>query len=259
MGRRFGQHFLARQSVLERIARAACPEHCDLLLEIGPGRGALTLHLLEHASRVVAIEIDPVLVQYLRSKFRERQNLEIVDNDILKADLSSYGPLTVVGNLPYYITSPIIQKVLALGPQLAHAVFLVQKEVAERLTASPGTRDYGYLSVQTQLLSKAELLFTVPAAAFRPPPKVDSALVRLTPRPELPVADPAAFLQFASAAFHQKRKTLRNNLLGSYEKDILDALPETKQRAEQLSINELIALWESLTPSFTHPTPPSGP
>jgi 16S rRNA (adenine1518-N6/adenine1519-N6)-dimethyltransferase len=260
LGRRFGQHFLARQSVLERIARAACPERCDLILEIGPGRGALTLHLLERASRVVAIEIDPVLVQYLRSKFREQENLEIIENDILKADLSSYGPLTVAGNLPYYITSPIIRKVLALGPQLAQAVFLVQKEVAERLTALPGTRDYGYLSVQTQLLSQAELLFTVPAAAFRPPPKVDSALVRLRPRAELPVADPSAFLKFASAAFHQKRKTLRNNLLGSYDKDLLDSLPDLKQRAEQLSIDRLVALWETLPHSSpTHPTQPSEP
>jgi 16S rRNA (adenine1518-N6/adenine1519-N6)-dimethyltransferase len=201
------------------------------------------------ANRVVAVEIDPVLVQYLRSKFREQHNLEIVENDILKTDLSGYGPVTVVGNLPYYITSPIIQKVLTLGSQLAQAVFLVQKEVAERLTASPGSRDYGYLSVQTQLLSDAELLFTVPAAAFRPPPKVDSAVVRLRPRPELPVADPVAFLKFASAAFRQKRKTLRNNLLGFYEKGILDALPEGKQRAEQLSLAELIGIWKRLSPA----------
>lgn len=256
MGRRFGQHFLARQSVLERIARAACPEHCDLVLEIGPGRGALTLHLLELAGRLVAVEIDPVLVQYLRSKFREQQHLEIVESDILKADLSSYGPLTVAGNLPYYITSPIIRKVLALGPQLAQAVFLVQKEVAERLTAAPGGRDYGYLSVQTQLLSNAELLFTVPAAAFRPPPQVDSAVVRLRPRAELPVSDPAEFLKFASAAFHQKRKTLRNNLLGTYEKDLLDSLPELKQRAEQLSIDQLIALWETIVTASSRITEP---
>lgn len=216
------------------------------MLEIGPGRGALTLHLLALAKRVVAVEIDPVLVQYLRSKFREQHNLEIVENDILKTDLSGYGPMTVVGNLPYYITSPILQKVLALGPQLAQAVFLVQKEVAERLTASPGSRDYGYLSVQTQLLSEAELLFTVPAGAFRPPPKVDSAVVRLRPRVVLPIGDAGAFLKFASAAFRQKRKTLRNNLLGTYEKDVLDALPEGKQRAEQLSIAELIGIWKSL-------------
>lgn len=246
MGRRFGQHFLVRQSVLEHIARCACPDSCDLVVEIGPGRGALTAHLLPRSKRVIAIEIDPVLVQYLRSKFRAEPALEIVENDILKTDLSAWGPLVVVGNLPYYITSPIVEKVLSLGPLLARAVFLVQQEVAERLAASPGSRDCGYLSVQTQLLAEVEVLFPVPAAAFRPPPRVDSAVVRLTPRVELPVADPAAFLKFAAAAFRHKRKTLRNNLLGSYDRAKLDALPETKRRAEQLGLDELAALWRLL-------------
>jgi len=247
VGRRFGQHFLVRQSVLEHIARCACPDSCDVIVEIGPGRGALTAHLLRRSKRVIAIEVDPVLVQYLRSKFRGEQALEIVENDILKTDLSAWGRhLVVAGNLPYYITSPIIEKVLSMRALLSRAVFLVQKEVAERLAASPGSRDFGYLSVQTQLLSEVEVLFPVPAAAFRPPPKVDSAVVRLTPRAELPVAEPRAFLKFAAAAFHQKRKTLRNNLLGSYDRAKLDALPETKQRAEQLGVNELIALWQRL-------------
>ena len=247
MGRRFGQHFLVRQSVLEHIARCACPDSCDLVVEIGPGRGALTAYLFPRAKRVIAIEVDPVLVQYLRSKFRAEQALEIVEGDILKVDLSAWGPrLVVVGNLPYYITSPIIEKVLSLRPLLSHAVFLVQKEVAERLAASPGSRDFGYLSVQTQLLSEVEVLFPVPAAAFRPPPKVDSAVVRLTPRAELPVEHPRAFLKFVSAAFQHKRKTLRNNLLGSYDKAKLDGMPETKQRAEQLGLNELINLWRRL-------------
>jgi 16S rRNA (adenine1518-N6/adenine1519-N6)-dimethyltransferase len=218
-----------------------------VLVEIGPGRGALTDHLLPLAKRVLAIEIDPVLVQYLRSKFRGASNLEILESDILKTDLSSLGPLAIAGNLPYYIASPIIEKVLSLGPLLARAVFLVQKEVAERLTESPGGRAWGYLSVQTQVLSKAELLFTVPAGAFRPPPKVESAVVRLTPRVHLPAAEVKPFLQFASRAFHQKRKTLRNNLLGVYDKALLDALTETKRRAEQLSIDELISLWRSLS------------
>jgi 16S rRNA (adenine1518-N6/adenine1519-N6)-dimethyltransferase len=246
VGRRLGQHFLVRQSVLNRIACAACADSSGPVIEIGPGKGALTAHLLPLAARVIAIEVDPVLVQYLRSKFRASPNLELIENDILKVDLAVLEPATVVGNLPYYITSPIIEKVLSLKPPVARAVFLVQKEVAERLTASPGSRDYGYLSVQTQLLSEAEMLFTVPADAFRPRPKVDSAVVRLTPRRELPVAEPKVFLKFASIAFRQKRKTLRNNLLGGYDKTKVDALPEAKQRAEQLSVGDLIALWQRL-------------
>jgi 16S rRNA (adenine1518-N6/adenine1519-N6)-dimethyltransferase len=246
VGRRLGQHFLVRQSVLERIARAACPDSLGPVIEIGPGKGALTAQLLPLAERVIAIEVDPMLVQYLRSKFRASPNLELIENDILRVDLAALKPAVVVGNLPYYIASPIIEKVLSMRPPVTRAVFLVQKEVAERLTASPGSRDYGYLSVQTQLLSEAELLFTVPAAAFRPPPKVDSAVVRLTPRSEPLVQDPAAFLKFASMAFRQKRKTLRNNLLGGYDKAKLDALAETKQRGEQLSIGELIGLWRRL-------------
>jgi 16S rRNA (adenine1518-N6/adenine1519-N6)-dimethyltransferase len=246
MGRRLGQHFLVRQTVLDRIARAACTDSLGPVIEIGPGKGALTSHLLPLAAHLIAIEVDPVLVQYLRSKFRASPNLDVIENDILKVDLRALEPSVVVGNLPYYITSPIIEKVLSLRPPVVRAVFLVQKEVAERLTASPGGRDYGYLSVQTQLLSEAELLFTVPAGAFRPPPKVDSAVVLLTPRRELPVADTKAFLKFASMAFRQKRKTLRNNLLGGYDKAKLDALTETKQRAEQLSIGDLIALWRRL-------------
>ncbi|HXA66854.1 MAG TPA: rRNA adenine dimethyltransferase family protein, partial [Bryobacteraceae bacterium] len=146
MGRRLGQHFLARPSVLERIAEIACPEPADTVIEIGPGRGALTTHLLSRAARVIAIEIDPVLVHYLQAKFREEPRLALVSADVLKVDLAQWGPVTVVGNLPYYITSPIIEKTLALGPLLKRAVFLVQNEVAHRLTAIPGTRDYGFLS-----------------------------------------------------------------------------------------------------------------
>ena len=181
LGRRLGQHFLVRQSILERIAEAACPEVGGTVVEIGPGRGALTSHLLRRADRVIAIEIDPVLVQYLRAEFRDEPKLTLVEADVLKTDLRQFGAATVAGNLPYYITSPILEKVLLLAEQLSRAVFLVQKEVAKRLAAGPGSRDYGYLSVQTQLLSVPEVLFVVPAAAFRPPPKVDSAVVRLTP------------------------------------------------------------------------------
>lgn len=244
LGRRLGQHYLASKSILERIAEAACPEKTETVVEIGPGKGALTPHLLARANRVIAIEIDPVLVHYLRAKFRDEPRLTLIAADVLKTDLTTWGSVTVVGNLPYYITSPIIEKTLALGSELARAVFLVQKEVAERLTASPGTRAYGFLSVQTQLLSHAELLFIVPASAFRPPPKVDSAVVRLIPNQDLPA--PPGFLEFASLCFRHKRKTIRNNLLGAYEKAALDKIPETAKRAEQMSIDKLVALHEKL-------------
>jgi len=246
LGRRLGQHFLVRKEILERIAQSACPDPTAIVIEIGPGRGALTSHLLARAARVIAIEIDQVLMQYLRAKFRDEPRLTILESDVLKTDLAQWGPVTVAGNLPYYITSPIIQKTLALGPLLERAIFLLQKEVAERITAHPGTRAHGFLSVQTQLLSTPEILFGVPASAFRPPPKVDSAVVRLIPKRDQPIAHPAAFLQFAGLCFRQKRKKIRNNLLDVYPKSVLDSIPETAQRAEQLSIAELVALYEKL-------------
>ncbi len=247
MGRRLGQHFLVRQAVLSSIAQAACPKPGETLIEIGPGRGALTSHLLEHAARVIAVELDPVLAQYLREKFRESPKLEVVEGDILRVPLDAYGPLVVAGNLPYYITSPIVEKTLALGPLLRRAVFLVQREVATRLAAAPGSRDYGYLSVLAQLQAEVSVLFPVSRAAFRPPPKVDSAVVRFLPRPLAAEFDDAkALLKFAGLCFHQKRKTIRNNLLGAYPKERLDALPETSRRAEQLSIAEIAALYRTL-------------
>jgi 16S rRNA (adenine1518-N6/adenine1519-N6)-dimethyltransferase len=246
MPRRLGQHFLTRKSILERIAAAAAPDDAAPVVEIGPGRGALTEHLLPRVPHVYAIEVDTVLVHYLQGKFRAAPGLTVIHNDVLKTDLAQWGPVAVAGNLPYYITSPIIERVLSLGPLLRRAVFLVQKEVAERLTTPPGSREYGYLTVQTALMAEARMLFTVPPGAFSPPPKVDSAVVLLEPRAEPLVGDVPAFLRFASLCFAQKRKTLRNNLSATYPKGVLDAQPEASMRAEQLSIAAMVDLWQRL-------------
>lgn len=254
MPRRLGQHFLARKSILDSIASAACPDATPVVIEIGPGKGALTEPLLARAQKVVAIEVDPYLVHYLRQKFRdpvEQGRLVLIEGDVLKTDLSAWGPAAVAGNLPYYITSPILQKLFGLD-QWTRAVFLVQAEVAARLASPPGNRDFGYLSVQTQFHSHIEILFPVSRTAFRPPPKVDSAVVRLEPRDtarELGVSDPEGFLRFASAAFRHKRKTLRNNLAQIYGVERVSALKETQRRAEQLSVAELAELHRKLVNS----------
>ncbi len=216
-----------------------CPERCELAIEIGPGRGALTTKLLERAGRVVAIEIDAALVEHLRHKFAGDPRLEIVHADVLGTDLSRWGRAPIAGNLPYYITSPILEKVSRLD--FARAVFLVQKEVAERLAARPGTRDYGFLTVQTALRANVRLLFEVRPGAFRPPPKVDSAVVLLEPRADDPgLPDVDDFVRFAGQCFRQKRKTIRNNLAPLYD---TAGWPESGMRAEQLSLEQLIEMY----------------
>ncbi|MGH9673923.1 MAG: 16S rRNA (adenine(1518)-N(6)/adenine(1519)-N(6))-dimethyltransferase RsmA [Bryobacteraceae bacterium] len=244
MPRRLGQHFLIRERTLARIASAACPAPGAMVLEIGAGTGALTRRLLDRAARVIAVEIDDRLADRLAQRFAGDTRLEIVQEDIRGLDLARWGAVTVAGNLPYYATSPIIERVLGLGALLERAVLLVQKEVAHRLIATPGGRDYGFLTVRTQLFARAEMLFTVPPQAFRPPPKVDSAVVLLTPRTLSGGFDYAAFLEFAGLCFHHKRKTLRNNLSGAYPREALADLGST--RAEELALADLVALFEKL-------------
>ena len=243
MPRRLGQHFLTRTSILQRIAEAAVPTSDLTVIEIGPGKGALTQFLLTRAARVVAVEVDQVLVHYLLEKFRGEDKLTVLHEDVLATDLAAWGAVSVAGNLPYYITSPIIARVLGLGSLLQNAVFLVQREVAQRITASAGSRDYGYLSVSCQVAAEPKYLMTVAPEAFRPPPKVDSAVVQLKPRREPLVVDMERFLSFAAACFAQKRKTLRNNLAAEYGRERIDAQPEAGLRAEQLSVEQLADLY----------------
>jgi 16S rRNA (adenine1518-N6/adenine1519-N6)-dimethyltransferase len=247
VGRRLGQHFLFQESILERIARAACPEREPHVIEIGPGPGGLTAHLLRHCDRLTAIELDPALASDLRENLASNPSFHLVESDVLDVDLAQWGPIAVCGNLPYYITSPIIEKTLSLGPLLKRAVFLVQREVADRIAAGPGSRDYGYLSVMVQSQCAVERLFVVKPSSFRPPPKVDSSVIRLTPRRESIVDDLPRFLRFAAACFHLKRKTLRNNLRGTVSPERLAELPEAGLRAEQIAIEDLVRLHKTLS------------
>ena len=238
---KLGQHFLIRGSILERIAVAVCPSPTDLVIEIGPGRGALTEKLLQRAARVIAVELDSFLVDHLRQKYSDEPRLEVVHADVLDTDLAQWGRAPVVGNLPYYITSPILEQ--AVRSQAPRAVFLIQKEVAERLVAKPGNRDYGFLTVQTALSATARLLFEVKPGAFHPPPKVDSAVVLLEPHGRDWGVDPAGLLRFVGRAFAHKRKTIRNNLAEFYGKDVVDVWPEAGLRAEQLSVEDFVRMY----------------
>lgn len=249
MPRRLGQHFLHSSSILRRIAEVACPQRVSRVVEIGPGRGALTGPLLERADEVIAIEVDGALAASLSEKHRDEPRLRVIHADILTVDLKELAAPVIAGNLPYYIASAILEKVLPLGRPLERAVFLIQREVADRLTAVPGTRDYGYLSVFTQFYSHPRIAFAVPPGAFQPPPKVDSAVVSLDILPSaehLAVEEPKEFLRFAGWCFRQKRKTLRNNLAGVYGRERLDEMPEAPLRAEQLSLEQLAAFYRKL-------------
>ncbi|MGH9696678.1 MAG: 16S rRNA (adenine(1518)-N(6)/adenine(1519)-N(6))-dimethyltransferase RsmA, partial [Bryobacteraceae bacterium] len=233
MPRKLGQHFLVRQAILERIADVACEGGTPRVIEIGPGRGALTRHLLSRTEELHAIELDDSLASYLDVEFRANARFHLHRGDVLQTDLTQWGPAAIAGNLPYYITSPIVERFLALDERFPRAVFLVQKDVAERLRASPGSRDYGFLSVRTQLFCDVELILKAPPSVFTPPPKVDSAVVRLTRRTNI-AKNAKSIVQFASRCFAQKRKTLRNNLRGFYDPRVIDSLPEAGLRAEQI-------------------------
>lgn len=213
--KRFGQHFLADRRVLEAIVAALAIEDGDTVVEIGPGRGALTDLLAERAGRLVAIELDRALADLLRARYADRPHVTILEADVLETDLAAVagGPYVLAGNVPYYITTPILFHALR-PPMPRRAVYLVQKEVADRMGAAPGSDEYGALSANLQASARAEVLLRVPPGAFRPPPKVDSAVVRVTPL-DVPVVGPDradAYRRLVLAAFGLRRKQLRRVL-----------------------------------------------
>jgi 16S rRNA (adenine1518-N6/adenine1519-N6)-dimethyltransferase len=245
--RKLGQHFLVQESILEQLATSACGAYVPRAVEIGPGRGALTRHLLPRTDELHAVELDSALVEFLRRKFDQNPRFHVHHGDVLETDLAQWGAAAIIGNLPYYITSPIIEKFLALDERFPTALFLMQWEVAQRVLSGPNSRDYGYLSVAVQLTCEVSLVCKVAPGAFSPPPKVDSAAVKFVRR----VASPAnlpALLKLVSRCFAQKRKTLRNNLRPFYG-DAANSLPEAGLRAEQLSIEQFIELERRLAPA----------
>jgi 16S rRNA (adenine1518-N6/adenine1519-N6)-dimethyltransferase len=242
-----GQNFLTDLHFLQKIVDSAQVSDQDLVVEIGPGMGHLTRELATRARKLIVIELDDRLIPRLRDEFGSLPNVEIIHSDALQYD---YGSLPergkVVANLPYYISTPLIQRLIAHRDRFSTLTLMLQREVAERIAAEPGGKEYGYLSVLVQYFAVPRLEFTVPAAAFTPRPKVDSAVLTMVMRdhPEHVVADEALFLRVIKAAFSQRRKTLRNSLsqLG-YPREIMDAVSartgiDLGRRAETLSVVE---------------------
>ena len=263
--KRFGQHFLRDPRILERIADAAQLSPADTVIEVGPGRGALTDHLRARAARVVAIEIDRDLCAALRARYEGDARVSVVEGDVLDANLAALagGPFTLVGNVPYYITTPIIFHALE-APRPRCAVFLVQREVAERLGASPGSKTYGALSVNVQALAKVETLFSVSAGAFHPPPKVESAVVRITPLAQPLVASELerSFQAFVRAAFGLRRKQMRRALrtiLGTGIDPVDDLLERAglggEERLEDLTVERIVRLHREVERGRSAPAP----
>src|SRR5829696_2601111 len=207
-----GQHFLTDRRILARIADALQLAGGETVLEIGPGRGALTDLLVERAGRLIAIEYDRALAELLRQRYARRGNVLIAEADVLTVSLGELaaGPYVLVGNVPYYITTPILFHALA-PPRADRAVYLVQREVAHRLSARPGSKEYGALTVNVAAVARAETLFGVPAGAFAPPPKVESAVVRITPlaEPLVRADEEHRFRVLVQSAFGMRRKQMR--------------------------------------------------
>ena len=248
--RSLGQNFRVDRNYVDRIVDALDPQPDDVVLEIGPGQGALTAELVDRAGKVFALEYDNHLAKILRESFSDRDNFVVIEDDALTVDFSQVvtapARLRLIANLPYNVSTAILQRLFEHEASFVDCVLMFQREVVERITATPGTKDRGFLSVLTEAYFNVRRLFDVPPTAFRPVPNVWSSVVHLTPKRE-PIKDPAAFRDLVSSGFAQKRKTMLNNLKPKYGDDALRMLEasgiDPRRRAESLELAE----WYRLT------------
>jgi 16S rRNA (adenine1518-N6/adenine1519-N6)-dimethyltransferase len=258
---RLGQHFLSGPAWQKRILETLPRANDDVWIEIGAGHGEMTRHLASETRRVIAIETDRRLAENLQDAIRaspgEWPGVEFVQGDVLSLDLAKITggeKFRVYGNLPYYITSPILHQLFGIADRIVSIHIVIQYEVAARIVARPGRREYGYLSTACQFYTRPEIALKIPPGAFRPPPRVHSALVEMSlpgERQSLPIRDPAKFLKFIQLCFGQKRKTLRNNLRAiASDKLIHEALENIglrpDARAEQLSLAQFAAIFAAI-------------
>ena len=241
--KRFGQHFLTDDAVIERIVRTIDPKPGEALIEIGPGLGAITGSLLERCQALTVIELD----RDLAARLRKRSGLTVIEADVLNVDFTALAvaagrPLRVVGNLPYNISTPILFHLLDSCAVVQDQHFMLQKEVVERMAAAPGSKDYGRLTVMLQWRYRIESVLDVPPAAFEPPPRVDSAIVRMEPLPADPTVDPARLQALVTTAFSQRRKILRHTLGRWIEEQGLQVEFDLQRRAEEVPVAEYLAL-----------------
>ena len=246
--KRLGQNFLHSPEIIERIVALADPREGDTVIEIGPGRGALTLALAQEDCKVIAVEFDRDLIGYLQKLLRNYPRVTIVHGDFLKYEPEA-GAFKLVGNLPFNLTAPVIDWTISHCSAVQAAVFMVQREVARRLGAECGSRDWSPMSVMAQMHFDIEISFDVPPKHFRPPPKVTSSVVRLTPRPVPPPADTSFLETVLRESFRQRRKLLVNNLVPALVPDAATAAEilaslgfEAKSRAEEVSVEQFLKL-----------------
>ena len=243
--KRFGQNFLHDPHIIERIVDAIDPQPGQTIVEIGPGQAALTRALIARAGHIAAIEIDRDLAAWLRTQFESAQ-LQLIEGDALDFDWTMLpGPLRLVGNLPYNISSPLLFALVPIADRVIDQHFMLQKEVVDRMVAPPGSRTYGRLSVMLQFRYRMTRLFDVPRGAFRPAPQVTSSIVRMQPLPadQLPNVDRTAFGRVVAAAFGQRRKTLRNALGDLMATGAIEAAGvDPKARAETLTVGHFVEL-----------------